>query len=154
MFHGMLAVIDRFHVTSLPPCWRTITKDSSSASIVSSSNMFAMSLSFESLGIDCKPFVERRWTSTSWSRWQKYKYLSKGPLFHADFTRHWLVNCFRFCLRQQLCIHPRRQLQTNKVHSTSGLLFLSLWTFFWKSFIWLILCHAVVGSWSWSNFIL
>ena len=34
-----------------------ITKDSSSASIVSSTNMAATSLSFESLGIDCKPFI-------------------------------------------------------------------------------------------------
>ena len=34
--------------------WRTITKDSSLASIVSSSNMAATSLSFDSLGIDCK----------------------------------------------------------------------------------------------------
>ena len=50
--------IDRFHVTSLPPCWRTITKDSSSASIVSSSNMAATSLSFNSLGIDCKPSID------------------------------------------------------------------------------------------------
>ena len=31
--------IDRFHGTSLLPCWRTITKDSSLASVVSSSNM-------------------------------------------------------------------------------------------------------------------
>ena len=29
--------IDRFHVTSLLPCWRTISKDSSLAFIVSSS---------------------------------------------------------------------------------------------------------------------
>ena len=40
---------------SLPPCWKTITKDSSLASIVSSSNMAATSLPFDSLGIDCKP---------------------------------------------------------------------------------------------------
>ena len=46
------ARIDRFHVTSLPPCWRTITKDSSSASIVSSSNMATTSLWFEYLRID------------------------------------------------------------------------------------------------------
>ena len=50
----MLTSTYRFPVTSLPPCWRTITKDSSLASIVSSSNMAAMSLSFDSLGIDCK----------------------------------------------------------------------------------------------------
>ena len=49
--------INRFHVTSLSPCWRTITKDSSLASIVSSSNMAAMSLSFDSLGIYCKPSI-------------------------------------------------------------------------------------------------
>ena len=48
---------DRLHVTSLPPCWRTITKDSSLASIVSSSNMAATSLSFDSLWIDCKPSI-------------------------------------------------------------------------------------------------
>ena len=48
------------HVTSLPPipCWRTITKDSSLASIVSSFNMAAMSLSFDSLGIDCKASID------------------------------------------------------------------------------------------------
>ena len=50
--------IDRFRVTSLPRGWRTITKDSSLASIVSSSNMAATSLSFTSLGIGCKPFIE------------------------------------------------------------------------------------------------
>ena len=44
--------IDRLHVTSLPPCWRTITKDSSLVPIVSLSNMVAMSLLFDSLGID------------------------------------------------------------------------------------------------------
>ena len=49
--------IDRFHVTSLPPCWRTITKYSSLASVVSSSNMAATSLSYDSLGIDCKPSI-------------------------------------------------------------------------------------------------
>ena len=49
--------IDHLHVTSLPPCWRTITKDSSLASIVSSSNMATTSLSFGSLGIDCKPLI-------------------------------------------------------------------------------------------------
>ena len=49
--------IDRLHVTSLPPCWRAITKDSSLASIVSSTNMAATSLSFESLGINCKTFL-------------------------------------------------------------------------------------------------
>ena len=43
--------IDCFHVTSLPPCWKTITKDSSLASIVNSSNMAATSLSYDSLGI-------------------------------------------------------------------------------------------------------
>ena len=48
---------DHFHVTSLPPCWRTITKHSSLASIVSSTNMAATSLSFEYLGIDCKPSI-------------------------------------------------------------------------------------------------
>ena len=42
---------DYFHVTSLPLCWRTITKDSSLASVVSSYNMAATSLSFESLEI-------------------------------------------------------------------------------------------------------
>ena len=51
--------IDRLHVTSLPPCWRTITKVSSLASIVSSSNMAATSLPFESLGSDCKPSIRR-----------------------------------------------------------------------------------------------
>ena len=43
---------------SLPSCWRTITKDSSLASIVSSSNMATISLSFDSLGIDCKPSID------------------------------------------------------------------------------------------------
>ena len=53
------AFIDRsVHVTSLPPCWRTITKDSSSASIVSSTNIAATSLSFDSLGSDCKPSID------------------------------------------------------------------------------------------------
>ena len=51
---------DRFHVTSLPPYYRTITKDSSLASIVSSFNMAATSLSFDSLGIDCKPSIRTR----------------------------------------------------------------------------------------------
>ena len=37
--------IDCFHIMSLPPCWRTITKDSSLVSIVSSTNMAATSLS-------------------------------------------------------------------------------------------------------------
>ena len=32
--------IDRFHVTSLPPCWRTITKYLSLAFIVNSSNIY------------------------------------------------------------------------------------------------------------------
>ena len=49
--------IHHFHVTLLPPCWRTITKDSSLASIVSSPNMAATSLSFDSLGTDCKPWI-------------------------------------------------------------------------------------------------
>ena len=53
-----LLPIDRFHVTSLPPCWRTISKDSSLASIVSSSNMAATSFSFDSLGIGCKPPID------------------------------------------------------------------------------------------------
>ena len=56
--------IDRFHVTSLPPCWRTITKDSSLASIVSSTNMAATSLSYDSLGIDCKPSNSLVWYIT------------------------------------------------------------------------------------------
>ena len=51
-------IIDRFHVTSLPPCWWTITKDSSLASIVRSSSMAATSLPFDSLGIDCKPSIQ------------------------------------------------------------------------------------------------
>ena len=38
-----------FTRTSLPPYWRTITKDSSLASIANSTNMAPMSLSFESL---------------------------------------------------------------------------------------------------------
>ena len=45
--------INPLHVT-LRPCWRTITKDSSLASIVSSTNMAATSLLFDSRGIDCK----------------------------------------------------------------------------------------------------
>ena len=49
--------IDRLHVTSLPPCWRTLTKDSSLASIVSSTNMAAKSLPFDSQGIDCKSSI-------------------------------------------------------------------------------------------------
>ena len=44
--------------TSLPPCWRTRTKDSSLASVVSSSNMAATSLSVEFLGIDLKRSVD------------------------------------------------------------------------------------------------
>ena len=52
MFH-----IDRFHVMSLPPCWRTTTKDSSLAFIFSSSNMAATSLLFEPAGLDCKPSI-------------------------------------------------------------------------------------------------
>ena len=44
-------------VTSLPPCWWTITKDSLLASIVRSSNMAATSLSVDSVGIDCKPSI-------------------------------------------------------------------------------------------------
>ena len=46
------------HVMSLPPCWRTITKDYSLASIVSSTNMATTSLSFDSLGIDCKASID------------------------------------------------------------------------------------------------
>ena len=42
------------HVTSLPPCWWTITKYSSLPSIVSSTNMAATSLLFDSREIDCK----------------------------------------------------------------------------------------------------
>ena len=49
--------IDHFHVTSLLPCWRMITKDSSLASIVTLSNIAAMSLSFDYLGIDCKTSI-------------------------------------------------------------------------------------------------
>ena len=56
--HIRRQAIDHFHITSLPPCWRTITKDSSLASVVSSSNMAATSFSFDSLGIDCKPSIE------------------------------------------------------------------------------------------------
>ena len=44
--------IHRLHVTSFRPCWRPATKDSSSASIISSSNMAATSFSFEFLGND------------------------------------------------------------------------------------------------------
>ena len=51
----LVLVIDCFHVTSLLPCRRTITKDLSSASIVSSSNMAATSLSLDCQGVDCKP---------------------------------------------------------------------------------------------------
>ena len=54
---SLCLVVDRLHVTSLPPCWKTITKDSSLASIVSSPNMAATSLWFESVGIDCKPSI-------------------------------------------------------------------------------------------------
>ena len=57
--HIRRQAIDHFHITSLPPCWRTITKDSSLASIVSSTNMAATSLSFDSLGTDCKPSIDR-----------------------------------------------------------------------------------------------
>ena len=49
----VLRILD-LQVTSLPPCWWTITKDSSLASIVSSTNMAATSLLFDSRGIDCK----------------------------------------------------------------------------------------------------
>ena len=52
-----MAVILGLQLTSLPPCWRMITKDSSLASIVSSSNMATTSLSFDSLGIDCNPAI-------------------------------------------------------------------------------------------------
>ena len=45
--HGTLGL----QLTSLPPCWWTITKDSSLASIVSSTNMAATSLLFDSRGI-------------------------------------------------------------------------------------------------------
>ena len=48
------SVILDLQLTSLPPCWWTITKDSSLASIVSSTNMAATSLLFDSRGIDCK----------------------------------------------------------------------------------------------------
>ena len=44
--------IHRLHVTSFPPCWRTTTKYSSLASIISSSNMAATSFSFQFLGND------------------------------------------------------------------------------------------------------
>ena len=43
------ALIDRLHGTSLPPCWRTTTKDSSLPSTVCSSRLAAMFLSVESL---------------------------------------------------------------------------------------------------------
>ena len=63
-FHTKIACmeiqIDHFHVTSLPPCWRTITKDSSLASIVSSSNMATMTFFFDSLEIGCKPSIGKR----------------------------------------------------------------------------------------------
>jgi hypothetical protein len=48
-------VILRLHVTSSPPCWKTITKDFSLASFVYGTNMAATSLS--SLGNDCKPRI-------------------------------------------------------------------------------------------------
>jgi hypothetical protein len=52
---NMKSRILRLHVTSSPPCWKTITKYLSLASFVISFNMAAMSLSLDSLGNDCKP---------------------------------------------------------------------------------------------------
>jgi hypothetical protein len=52
-----LITILRLHVTSSPPCWKTITKDLSLASFVYGTNMAAMSLSLDSLGNDCKPRI-------------------------------------------------------------------------------------------------
>ena len=48
-----LAPYRHLHVTSLPPCWRTWTKDFSLASIVSSTNMAATPLWFNSPGTNC-----------------------------------------------------------------------------------------------------
>ena len=39
-----VSFIGRFHIMWLPPCWRPITKDSSLASIVCSSNMAAIGI--------------------------------------------------------------------------------------------------------------
>jgi hypothetical protein len=45
------------HVTSSPPCWRTLTKYFSFVSFVYGTNMAAMSLSSHSLGKDCNPKI-------------------------------------------------------------------------------------------------
>ena len=78
----------RFHVTLLPPCWRTITKDSSLASIVSSSNMAATSLSFDSLGIDCKPSINTKNNFKSYvSRYRGYMGLHvESVRIHGEYS--------------------------------------------------------------------
>ena len=54
IFKSTLVYILDLQLTSLMPCWWMITKDSSLASIVSSTNMATTSLLFDSRGIDCK----------------------------------------------------------------------------------------------------
>ena len=83
-------IIDHFHVMSLLPCWRTITKYSSSATIVSSTNVAATSLSFDYLGIDCKPSI----CDLNWSRYHLIQYNKKEISLHSL----WSVVCVVFIL--------------------------------------------------------
>ena len=55
--YELLTSTDPSHVTSMPPCWRTLTKKFL-ISFFSSTTMAAKSLSFDSLRIDCKPSID------------------------------------------------------------------------------------------------
>ena len=86
-------------VTSLLPCWWTITKDSSLASIVSSSNMAATSLLFDSWGIDCKSRIAHhlpaRWQESS----QMKSYLATGwTWFKQPPKVEECMNCLKIIL--------------------------------------------------------
>jgi cellobiose phosphorylase len=52
-------IINRLHVTSWSPCWKTLTKYFSLASFVYGTNMAAMSLSSHSLENDCEPRIDK-----------------------------------------------------------------------------------------------